>query len=536
MPGADPDPPSRPTPPPDEPAATAAEPLRFESAAGRWVLVGTVMGSGMAMLDATVVNIALPRLGRDLHADFAGLQWVLNGYTLALASLILLGGSLGDRFGRRRLFTIGAIWFLTASVLCAAAPTIGVLIAARVLQGVGGALLTPGSLAIIQSSFHPEDRARAIGAWSGLGGVTTAIGPFLGGWLVDAASWRWIFLLNVPLGAVVIYVAFAHLPESKDPTVEGRLDVPGAFLGAAGLAGATYGLIERSPLIGAVGVAVFVAFMVAEARQRHPMIPLSIFRSRQFSATNAVTIVLYGALAIALFLIGLVLQEALGYAPLEAGLATLPFTAVMLTFSARSGALAQRIGPRLQMTVGPLLVAVGLALMVRIEPGRSYAAVVLPAVLVMAAGMATTVAPLTSTALASVDDRHAGVASGVNNAVARTGSLLAVAVVPIVAGFAAGTAVAPGPLVVGFHRVVLVAAGAAVVAGLLSVAFIRSNVLAADGAASATAATDGAEGAVRTDEPVAVPHPTFHCAAGGPPLACDDRPAPAEVQAPATVD
>ncbi len=482
-----------------EQTATAGEPLRFATAAGRWALVGTVLGSGMAMLDATVVNIALPRLGDDLHADFAGLQWVLNGYTLALASLILLGDSLGDRFGRRRIFTVGAIWFLTASVLCAVAPTIEVLIGARLLQGVGGALLTPGSLAILQSSFHPQDRARAIGAWSGLGGVTTAIGPFLGGWLVDAASWRWIFLLNVPLGAVVVYVAIVHLPESRDTSIEGRLDLAGAVLGAAGLAAATFGLIERNLAIGLGGVGLLILFVAAEARQRHPMVPLSIFRSRQFSATNAVTFVLYGALAIALFLIGLVLQRSLGYSPLEAGLATLPFTAMMLVFSARSGALAQRIGPRLQMSVGPVLVGVGLALMVRIEPGRSYLASVFPAMLVMATGMATTVAPLTSTALASVADSHAGVASGVNNAVARTGSLLAVSVIPIVAGFSAGSAVAAGPLVTGFHRVVLLAAGSAVLAGILSAAFIRNDALEPDGG------------------PDNDPGATFHCAMSAPP-------------------
>ncbi|MGI8710598.1 MAG: MFS transporter [Acidimicrobiales bacterium] len=517
----------------DPTPGTGSAPLRFATPAGRWVLVGTVLGSGMAMLDATVVNIALPRLGSDLHADFAGLQWVLNGYTLTLASLILLGGSLGDRFGRRRTFTIGAVWFLGASVLCAASPTIEVLIIARLLQGIGGALLTPGSLAILQSSFHPQDRARAIGAWSGLGGVTTALGPFLGGWLVDAASWRWIFLLNLPLGAVVVYVAVVHLPESKDPTVDGRLDLAGAVLGAAGLAGATYGLIERNAPIGVTGLAVLGAFVVAEARQRHPMVPLSIFRSRQFSATNAVTMVLYGALAIALFLIGLVLQEALGYSPLEAGLATLPFTAMMLAFSARSGALAQRIGPRLQMAVGPMLVGIGLVLMVRIEPGRSYGASVLPAVLVMAAGMATTVAPLTSTALASVSEAHAGVASGVNNAVARTGSLLAVSVVPLVAGFSAGSALAPDVLTTGFHRVVLVAAVAALVAGALSAVFISNEVLDVDDASDAaeTSATDErstprSESTRRTRPsphhgPVA--RPTFHCAADGPPLAGDDR-------------
>lgn len=510
MPGAD--------EPPARPVGDGVEPLRFASTAGRWALLGTVLGSGMTTLDATVVNIALPRLGRDLHADFADLQWVLNGYTLALASLILLGGSLGDRLGRRRLFTIGATWFVVASLACALAPTVGVLVAARVLQGIGGALLTPGSLAILQSSFHPDDRARAIGAWSGLGGVTTAIGPFLGGWLVSTASWRWIFLLNLPLGAVVLYVAFRHLPESRDPDATGSLDVLGALLGAAGLAGSTYGLIERSLPIGLVGIALFVAFVAAEARERHPMLALSIFRSRQFSATNAVTLVLYGALGASLFLVGLVLQEALGYPPLLAGIATLPITVVMLAFSARAGALAQRIGPRIPMSVGPAVMAVGLALLTRIHPGVTYAGAVFPALLVLSAGLACTVAPLTATALASADDHHAGVASGVNNAVARTGSLLAVAVIPIVAGFRPSHAVSASTLVAGFHRVSLAAAAAMVLGGLLSWTFVRNDVL----AGGATAATDA--------EPA---RPTYHCATGAPPLAPDEcPPAPASVAAP----
>ncbi len=500
----------------DASAETAAEPLRFASAAGRWALVATVLGSGMTMLDGTVVNIALPRLGADLGASFAGLQWVVNGYTLALASLILLGGSLGDRLGRRRVFTVGVVWFTTASLLCALAPTVGFLVAARVLQGVGGALLVPGSLAMLQASFHPDDRARAIGAWSGLGGVTTAIGPFLGGWLVDAASWRWIFLLNVPLGAVVLYVALAHLPETRDPTIEGRLDLAGAVLGAGGLAGITYGFIERSIPIGIAGAALFVAFLVVEAREAHPMLSLSVFRSRQFSAANAVTFVLYGALGMALFLVGLVLQESMGYSPLDAGMATLPITVVMLAFSARAGGLARRIGPRIPMTVGPLVMAAGLVLMVRIEPGRSYAAVVFPALLVFSGGLALTVAPLTATALAAADARHAGLASGVNNAVARTGQLLAVALIPILAGFSAGQAVPAATLLHGFHQVVIYAAGAAALAGGLSWAFIRSDVLEAPPTGPGVPPASVAER----------PRPTYHCGATAPPLAPDEAPAP----------
>ncbi|CAN5453720.1 MFS transporter [soil metagenome] len=509
---------------------TKAEPLRFGTAAGRWALIGTVLGSGMTALDGTVVNIALPRLGRDLDADFAGLQWVVNGYTLALASLILLGGSLGDRLGRRRIFTVGVVWFTVASLLCALAPTVGFLVAARVLQGIGGALLVPGSLAMLQASFHPDDRARAIGAWSGLGGVTTAIGPFLGGWLVDTASWRWIFLLNVPLGAVVIYVVIVHLPETKDPTIEGRLDLLGAVLGAAGLAAITYGFIERSFPIGGAGAALFVAFLVAEARQPHPMLSLSVFRSRQFSAANGVTFVLYGGLGMALFLVGLVLQETMGYSPLAAGTATLPITVMMLTFSARAGGLARRIGPRIPMTVGPLVMAGGLVLMTRIEPGRSYLESVLPALLVFSAGLALTVAPLTATALAAADARHAGLASGVNNAVARTGQLLAVALIPILAGFSAGEAVPADTLLTGFHRVVLYAAGAVALAGLLSWAFIRADVLEAPLAEPGAIPTDGSppdDG--NSPGPGKRGLPTYHCCTNGPPLAPDETPVPTAV-------
>lgn len=493
------------------PAPSATEPLRFASAAGRWALLGTVLGSSMTMLDGTVVQIALPRIADDLDATFAGLQWVVNGYTLALASLILLGGALGDRLGRRRVFTVGVAWFTVASLLCAIAPTVELLVVARVLQGIGGALLVPGSLAMIQASFHPDDRARAIGAWSGLGGIATAIGPFVGGYLVDAASWRWIFLLNLPLGALVLYVAIARLPETRDPGATGRIDLLGAVLGAAGLAGITAGFIEQAPATGAVGALLFVAFLVTQARGTRPMLDLAVFRSRQFSAANGVTFILYGALGMALFLVGLVLQQALGYSALAAGVAMLPITLVMLAFSARAGALARRIGPRIPMTLGPVGMAVGLALMTRIEPGRSYAEAVLPALLAFAGGLALTVAPLTSTALAAADASHAGIASGVNNAVARTGQLLAVALIPLIAGFPADVAVAPAVLVDGFHRVVLVAAGAAAVAGLLSWAFIRTEAL------EAGADADGVEAAPA--------RPTYHCGTDGPPMAPDETPA-----------
>ncbi|MGD9705803.1 MAG: MFS transporter [Acidimicrobiia bacterium] len=469
------------------------------------MLLGTVLGSGMVSLDATVVNIALPRLSDDLDASFAGLQWVITGYTLTLASLILVGGSLGDRLGRRRVFTVGVVWFAVASLLCGIAPGIGTLVAARMLQGAGGALLTPGSLAIIQASFHPDDRARAIGAWSGFGGVTTAIGPLAGGWLVDAASWRWIFLLNLPLAGLVVWIAVHHIPETRATAVEGRNDLLGALLGVLGLAGATWGLIERSWPLGAVGIAGLVAFVVSEHHARHPMLPLAIFRSRQFTTANVVTLFIYGGLGAVLFLIGLVLQESLGYSPLEAGVATFPITLIMLTFSARAGALAQRIGARIPMTAGPAAIATGLVVLTRIEPGRSYASGVLPGLLVFASGLALTVAPLTATVLAAVDPEHSGVASGVNNAVARVGALLAVASVPLVAGFSPGADVSPATLVDGFHTVLLVAAGLVAIGAVGSWSGIRSTVLEAGTADDAT--------------PVQDRPPCFHCGADAPPLA-----------------
>jgi predicted MFS family arabinose efflux permease len=377
-------------------------------------------------------------------------------------------------------------------------------VAARVLQGIGGALLTPGSLAILQSSFRGRDRARAIGAWSGFGGVTAAIGPFLGGYLIDVASWRWIFLINLPLAAVVVLVAVRHMPESLDPTAEGPVDVAGAVLGAVGLATLTYGLIMSSWAFGLIGVVVLGLFLLSQRRGRNPMLPLDIFRSRQFSAANAVTFVLYAALGIVLFLIGLVLQLALGYSPIEAGSALLPITVVMLVFSARSGALAQRIGPRLPMTFGPLVVAAALLQMTRIEPGAGYLGVVLPAMLTFGAGLALTVAPLTATALAAADQRHSGLASGVNNAVARVGGLLAVAAVPLVAGIDPTVVVGADDIVQAFHRSMVVAGGLSVAAGLLAYATIRDDVL----------EEPAAEEGVGVEEAT----PCFHCGVEGVPL------------------
>jgi EmrB/QacA subfamily drug resistance transporter len=405
---------------------------------GRWVLAVAVLGSAVAMLDSTVVNVALPSIGRDLHADVAGLQWTLNGYLLTLAALILLGGSLGDRFGRRLVFCVGVVVFTAASAICALAPTIEWLIAARVIQGLGGALLTPGSLAIIESTFVPGDRARAIGAWSALGGVAAAVGPLIGGYLVESLSWRWVFLINLPVGVIVVLAALRHVPESRDPEAAGGNDVPGSVLATLGLGGVTFALIDAeggfSPagyIAAVVGPVALAAFVFAERRQRSPMLPLDIFRSRQFTAANLVTFVVYGAMGGVFFLLAVELQTGLGYSPVAAGAATLPMTAMMLVFAARGGALAQRIGPRIPLTVGPLLIACGMVLMTRIGPGASYVGTVLPAVLVFGAGLVFVVAPVTATVLAAAPERHSGVASGVNNAVARTASLIAVAVLPL---------------------------------------------------------------------------------------------------------
>ncbi|HMA45935.1 MAG TPA: MFS transporter [Frankiaceae bacterium] len=465
------------------PVATVPEPLRVATSRGRWVLLATVLGSSVAALDATVVGIALPAIGRDFRVGLASLQWVVTAYLLTLAGLLLVGGSLGDRFGRRRVFVVGVAWFAAASLLCGIAPSAAVLVAARALQGVGGALLTPGSLAILEASFAPADRARAIGAWSGLGGVATALGPFLGGWLIDAVSWRLVFFINLPLAAAVVVVAVRHVPESRDPQATGGVDVPGGLLAALGLGGLTYGLIEgpgrgfASPVVLgslAVGVAALALLLLVESRVRAPMLPLSIFRSRQFGAANAVTFTVYAALGGALFLLPLELQTVAGYSPFAAGTALLPVTLLMLALSARSGALAARIGPKLQMTTGPLVVAAGMALLVRIDTAGAYLTQVLPAVTVLGLGLAITVAPLTSTVLAAAPAEHAGVSSAVNNDVARAASLLAVALLPAAAGISGASYLDPAGFDVGFGRAVLLAAALCAAGGVLAAATIRN--------------------------------------------------------------
>ena len=471
-----------------------------------------VLGSGIAFLDATVVNVALPDIGRDLHASTSTLQWILNGYVLTLAALILLGGSLGDRYGRRRIFVFGAGVFTIASLLCAVAPNAELLVAARLVQGVGGALLTPGSLAMVESGFRPADRARAIGAWSGLGGVAGALGPLVGGVLVAAVSWRAVFVINLPLGIFIVVMAGRHVPETRDPTAGGGLDFRGVILAAVGLAGTTYALIEApahgaSPLVLAMAIGgglALIAFLLAERLSANPMMPLSIFSSRQFSAANAVTFVVFGALSGVFFLLVAFLQISLGYSPLAAGAASLPITALMLLLSPAAGGLAQRIGPRIPLTVGPMVTALGLVLMSRIDRGDSYLSAVLPAVILFGLGLTLVVAPVTATVMAAADERHSGIASGINTAVSRLAGLIIVAVLPLVAGLTGKKFYEPAAMAHGFHVAMLVCAALSAAGGALAWLTISSEVL-------------EAEPAPGGDVPTGVLH-DFSCAVAGPPL------------------
>ncbi len=432
-------------------AATAHEPsvpveLRFGTPRGRAALVATVAASAMSQLDATVVNVALPHISDDLGVDVSALQWVLTGYLVTLASLILLGGALGDRYGRRKIFLIGTVWFALASILCAAAQDAGLLIAARVLQGAGAALLTPGSLAILQASFTKNDRARTVGAWSALGGVAGALGPFIGGWLVDGPGWRWAFLINVPVAALVIVCSKA-IPESRDEH-DTHLDIRGALIAVVTLAATTLALTESrprgwsDPVVAAaaiIGVSGTIAFVVHIRRSANPLVPPQLFADRTFTTTNVATFALYAAIGVTFFFVAYQLQVAAGWSALESGSALLPATVLMLLGSARSGALAQRIGPRIQLTAGPLILAAGLLALSRIGTDPSWVRDVLPGATLFGLGLVTFVAPLTATVMGSVDADHVSVASGVNNAIARTATLTSLAVIPVVAGLTTAT-------------------------------------------------------------------------------------------------
>ena len=457
--------------------------LTYKSGSGRWVLFATVLGSAMASIDATVVGIALPAIGKDFHSNLAALQWVVTAYTLTLAGLLLFAGALGDRYGRKLVFVIGVVWFAIASLLCGAALNTPMLIAARALQGVGAALLTPGSLAIIQASFVPDDRSKAIGAWSGFAGVGSAIGPFIGGYLIQAVSWRLIFVINVPIAAVVVAVSLRHVPESRDISSTGRVDIAGGVLVTLGLVGLTYGLIDGPisgwtsplPLTALIaGVAVLGAFIWRERRAEEPVLPLGLFRSAQFSSANLATFVVYAALGGALFLLPIQLIQVSGYSAFQAGVSLLPVTLIMLVLSARSGALAAKIGPRLQLTVGPLVIAAGVALLARIGPSGDYLTEVLPAVLVFGLGLAINVAPLTSTVLSAVSAEHAGAASAVNNDVARAASLIAVAVLPAAAGLSGSSYLHPTAFSMGFRSAMFISAGLCVFGAIIAGLTIRN--------------------------------------------------------------
>jgi len=437
-------------------------------------LAATVAASGMAMLDGTIVNVAVPHIGRSLHAGVASLQWVLTGYLLALASLILLAGALGDRFGRRRVFVVGVAWFALASLLCGLAPSIGWLIAARILQGIGGALLTPGSLAIIHSSFRLGDRAAAVGAWAGLGGAAGALGPVIGGTLIDGPGWRWAFLLNLPVAVMVIVCTYAAVPETKGHE-PGRLDLTGAALAVATLAAGTWALIEAGPrgwgdarvvaaaVISVVGLGAFVVHL---CRAEHPLVPPSLFANRVFSMLNLGTLFLYASVGLSFFLVAYQLQTVAGWTALQAGLALLPTTLLTLALSARSGALAGRIGPRRQLTLGPLATAGGLLLLTRVGSHPTWATDVLPGAVLLGLGLVAFVAPLTAGVMAAADPDHVSTASSVNNAVARAASLAGLAVIPAVSGLATAHG---GIDITHAYRVALVIA--AVVAAVASPVF-----------------------------------------------------------------
>jgi EmrB/QacA subfamily drug resistance transporter len=399
-----------------------------------WTLVATILGSGVVFLDGTIVNLALPKISVGLHGHFSDLQWIADGYLLSLSALILLGGSLGDIFGRKRTYLVGLTGFGLVSLLCGLSPSIGFLIAFRIIQGVFGALLVPGGLAIINTNFPRDERGAAIGRWAAWSGILSAIGPLVGGYIIDAISWRWIFFINIPLIVVCGFLAVANVEESKDSRVR-RVDGYGAALAAVSLAGITYGLIEGPlnhwqaksliPLLG--GLLLGLVFLVFESRNRDPMVKLGLFRSRNFTGANLMTFAMYGALAGFMFALVIYMQTKLGYSAIKAGVSLLPVSLMLLFFSSRVGRLSSKLGPRYFLTLGPLLAALGMFLLIGYQPGDSYLWFLLPRVLLFSIGLVLLVAPLTTTVMTSVEDSSSGIASGINNAVSRVAGLVVIA-------------------------------------------------------------------------------------------------------------
>lgn len=458
---------------------------RTGTAKGRGIIFATVLGSGVSFLDGLVVNIALPQMDADLSLGITGFQWVVSGYLLTLSALILLGGSLGDTYGRRRIYVIGISLFGLTSVLCGLAPNAFLLIVARLLQGVAGALMIPASLAVIQASFVKEDRGKAIGLWTGVGAGATAIGPFVGGFFVTYVSWRWAFLINVPLCSLAVWAALRWVPESSSVQAGGtrKIDWVGALLAGLGLAGVTYWAIEATneargaePLIvGLLGITALVSFVLWEKRVDQPMLPMSMFSNSQFSWVNLCTFLLYGAFITGTTLSGIRLQTELGYSAFEAGLASWPVTVLMFFLAGRFGALAQRVGPRWLMTAGPVLIALGLFGMSEFEAGRSYLTFVMPVMIIWGFGLAMVVAPLTAAALGSADQNRTGIASAFNNAASRVGSTIGIAIIPLMAGMSGGASLSSGNFQTAYGKAVFITAGFALLSGLVAALFIRSQ-------------------------------------------------------------
>lgn len=484
--------------------------LRLASGRGRMVLAAAVAGSAVAMVTSTVVNVALPELATALDASTAGIQWVVNAYALTLAALVLLGGALGDRLGRRRVFILGTGVFGVASLAAALASGLGWLLAARAVMGVGAALLTPGSLAILEASFVEEDRGAAIGAWSGLGGIAAAVGPLLGGLLLDAAGWRPLFLLNIPIALAAVVLARTAVPESRDSGTDGTdLDLVGTVTAVGGLGLLTYGLIRLGSgadvlALGGivVGIGVLVGFVAVERRNPAPLLPPSLFADRTFTVANLLTFVAYAAIGGVFLLLIVALRLLLGFSGVEAGAATLPVTALMLLLSARSGRLATQWGPRRQLVVGPLLLAVAAVLLARVGEGDTYLLDVLPGLTLFGLGLAAMVAPVTATVLAAAPPSRAGVASGTNNAVARTAQLLSVAVLPVAAGLGPTAFEDPAAFAAGYPTAMHLAAALALAGAVTAAVGLPAGPIAPrrDGGAQ-VAVTDGTGAAG-----IAVPH------------------------------